>query len=88
MSRRGDSLLYNAAHFRARNPPPPLFFFFFCGQAAAPATRRPPRLSTLDIVASQKMPTPPSGIKGHLFKLLRARARALGRPVRAGPWAL
>ncbi|KAI0292072.1 dihydrouridine synthase-domain-containing protein [Multifurca ochricompacta] len=28
-------------------------------------------LEYLDIVSSQKTPTPPSGIKGHLFKLLR-----------------
>ena len=43
-------------------------------------------LEYLDIVSSQKTPTPPSGLKGHLFKLLRpALAReidlrdALGR---------
>jgi tRNA-dihydrouridine synthase 1 len=28
-------------------------------------------LEYLDIVSSQRTPTPPSGIKGHLFKLLR-----------------
>lgn len=35
-------------------------------------------LEYLDIVSSQKTPTPPSGIKGHLFKLLRP---ALAREV-------
>jgi tRNA-dihydrouridine synthase 1 len=35
-------------------------------------------LDYLDIVSSQKTPTPPSGIKGHLFKLLRP---ALAREV-------
>ncbi|KAF8263799.1 hypothetical protein EI94DRAFT_1740007 [Lactarius quietus] len=37
-------------------------------------------LEYLDIVSSQKSPTPPSGIKGHLFKLLRpALAREMKR---------
>ena len=35
-------------------------------------------LEYLDIVSGQKTPTPPSGIKGHLFKLLRP---ALAREV-------
>ena len=35
-------------------------------------------LEYLDIVSNQKTPTPPSGIKGHLFKLLRP---ALAREV-------
>ena len=52
-----------------------------CGRAA-PATR----LSTLDIIASQKTPTPPSDIKMPSLQPPAARARARSQPARrAGP---
>lgn len=60
MSAEGQ--LYNAALF---TPSP----------ASTTGGLHPPHadlaLEYLDIVSSQKTPTPPSGIKGHLFKLLR-----------------
>jgi tRNA-dihydrouridine synthase 1 len=61
MSAEGQ--LYNAALFT----PSPTF--------SIPEGLHPPHadlaLEYLDIVSSQKTPTPPSGVKGHLFKLLR-----------------
>lgn len=61
MSAEGQ--LYNVALF-APSPTP-----------SASGGLHPPHtdlaLQYLDIVSSQRTPTPPSGIKGHLFKLLR-----------------
>jgi len=58
-----EGLLYNVALFM----PSPTFL--------TSGGLHPPHadlaLEYLDIVSSQKTPTPPSGIKGHLFKLLR-----------------
>ena len=58
-----EGQLYNAALFT----PSPIF--------STTGGLHPPHadlaLEYLDIVSGQRTPTPPSGIKGHLFKLLR-----------------
>lgn len=75
MSAEGQ--LYNAALFApSPSPSSPL------ASASASGGLHPRHadlaLEYLDIVSNQKTPTPPSGIKGHLFKLLRP---ALAREV-------
>jgi len=60
MSAEGQ--LYNAALFASSPSPSP---------GGLHPRHADLALEYLDIVSSQKTPTPPSGIKGHLFKLLR-----------------